>query len=222
MTDHLFDAPAPDLGVVPDDVTLSARVPATLRARYVQAAADRGIVLSDLVRAALDAYAVTGTAAAAGTPYSLDAARRQVLEHRADGVKCPCCGQLAREYRRALGSSSAAVIVLLHGIPSTGYVDLPAVLAERAPRLAGAGGYATLGKWWALLEQARGDRDDGSSRNGLWRLTELGRRWAAGAGTVPRYARLFDGELLGLEGPPVTVHEALGTRFDYRDLLAGR
>jgi antitoxin component of RelBE/YafQ-DinJ toxin-antitoxin module len=229
MSDHLFAMPHAAGGNVPDDVTLSARVPADLRARYVALAATRGVTLSDLVRAALEEAirdrtleVRPGAPRDVLAPYTLDAARRHVRQHRADGVKCPCCGQLAREYRRALGASSAAVVVLLHAVRTTGYVDLPALLAERAPRLAGAGGYATLGKWWGLLEQAPGARDDGSNRTGLWRITELGRRWADGAGTVQRYARLFDGELLGLEGPPITVHDALGTRFDYRELLAGQ
>ena len=56
-TDTLFDAGAPDPRVVPDDVTLSARVPAELRGVYVAEARRRGMTLSDVVREALGSYA---------------------------------------------------------------------------------------------------------------------------------------------------------------------
>lgn len=49
----LFDLDPDGRPVVPDDVTLSARVPAELRAAYLELAAERGCTLSDLVRDAL-------------------------------------------------------------------------------------------------------------------------------------------------------------------------
>ena len=83
------------------------------------------------------------------------------------------------------------------------------------------GGYGTLGHYWGLMEQADGQREDGSNRVGWWRLTMLGQEFVMRRTTVPQYARVYNGRCLGLVGDPVDIRTALGTKFNYDDLMRG-
>jgi hypothetical protein len=81
------------------------------------------------------------------------------------------------------------------------------------------GGYGTLGKYWGLIEQKPGVRDDGSNRVGWWRLTELGSQFVYEQATVPRYADIYNGRRLRLHGPAWSIRQALGSRFSYDELM---
>jgi hypothetical protein len=74
---------------------------------------------------------------------------------------------------------------------------------------------------WELIEEDDGERDDGSTRSGWWRVTPLGRLFILGEIKVPKYARIYDGRLLGFIGDPVSIQDALGARFDYGALMRG-
>jgi hypothetical protein len=142
---------------------------------------------------------------------------RERVEH---GERCPCCTQFAKVYRRALPSATARAMIALHRHSAPGeFVFLPPLLdaMHGTPAL---GGYATLGHFWGLLEQQPGEREDGSWRVGWWRLTPNGRAYVIGAlPAVPKYARIYDGRCLGLDGPPWSITDALGSKFDYRELM---
>lgn len=73
---------------------------------------------------------------------------------------------------------------------------------------------------WGLIEEEPIVRPDGG-RAGWWRITPFGQQFVLGNSTVPKYARLYDGRCLGLEGVPVTIRDCLGTKFNYADLMAG-
>lgn len=150
---------------------------------------------------------------------TLAEARANLLENRAEGVRCPCCDQFAKEYRRTLPSATARVMVELYR-RDEGYEFqfLPDIL-DQMTGTAHQGGYGTLGHYWGLMEQQPGERDDGSNRVGWWRLTPKGRSFIYGY-PVPRYARIYAGTLIGLEGPDWTIQQALGEPFNYRDLMA--
>lgn len=83
------------------------------------------------------------------------------------------------------------------------------------------GGYGTLAHWWGLMEHQPGDRDDGSWRNGHWRLTDSGREFVVGNLSVPKYVRLYNGKRLGLVGPSWSIRDALGKKFNYNELMNG-
>lgn len=154
---------------------------------------------------------------------TLGEARDLLRELVEDGARCPLCTQFAKVYKRRLPSSTARVMIAIHREHAgRDYVFLPDVLSRR--RLTGlalAGGYGTLAHHWGLIEQAPGERDDGSDHVGYWRLTELGERFVLCLARVPMYARIYDGRRLGLRGDPISIVDALGHRFDYRELMNG-
>jgi hypothetical protein len=76
-------------------------------------------------------------------------------------------------------------------------------------------------RYWGLIEEETDLRPDGG-RSGWWRLTPTGKDWVLNLSGVLKYALVYNGRCLGLSGQPVSIVDALGTRFDYRELMAGR
>jgi hypothetical protein len=150
----------------------------------------------------------------------LYAVREQVMEDRHAGTTCPACGQYAKVYRRKLTAATAAVLIRMYRMTTNDpltYIYLPSL------REVNKGGDVAKARYWNLIE-APPDvvRDDGSSRVGYWRLTDTGRGFVEMLCSVPMYAEVYNGELLGLDDSQyVTIRDVLGTRFDYRALMQG-
>lgn len=138
-------------------------------------------------------------------------------ERFAEGSACPCCGQLVRLYRRKLNSGMAALLVWLNRVaPDGGYVDVQA----RAPRrVIRAKDYCLL-IHWGLIEPAP-NLGGGRQGTGCWRITAAGRAFASGVTTVPSHALVFNGECRGLDGQRISIRQALGSHFDFDELIRG-
>ena len=81
------------------------------------------------------------------------------------------------------------------------------------------GGDVAKLKYWGLLEEAVDVAREDGGKTGVWRFTELGAAWVQGRTTVPKYAYVYNGHLRRLDGPPITIQQALGDRFNLRDLM---
>lgn len=145
---------------------------------------------------------------------------RDWLRTQADaGTTCPCCTQFVKVYKRSLPSASARVMLALwRNNGGHSFVYLPDLL-DTLKGTAHQGGYGTLSQHWGLIESRPGIRDDGSTRVGWWKLTELGVRFVTERATVPRYADIYNGRCLRRHGPPWSIRQALGTRFNYDELM---
>ena len=137
---------------------------------------------------------------------SLAAARSWLRERLPVGTRCPCCGQFAKVYRRKLNSGLAHALVAMYRAAGTGWMD-----TVRSPSVHSR--HVGMLQYWGLVEQAR-------ERNGVWRVTELGERFARREAEVPGYAVVYDGTLIRLDGNPVLITDALGDKFDYAELMA--
>lgn len=146
---------------------------------------------------------------------TLAQAQDWLREQLPEGADCPCCTQLAKIYRRKINSSMAYALITFyraHALcwghaPSTGDIS----------KLGGDWGQL---RRWGLIEELTVPRDDGG-RAGWWRVTEAGRLFVYRAHTVPKYVRLYDGKPMGFDGPEVDILDALGTKFNYYELMAG-
>ncbi len=138
-----------------------------------------------------------------------------VTEHAEDGADCPACGRWTKIYdHRTIHASMASQLIRLYRLAidtEDGWVHVPSAIRNQ-------GGDLVKARWWGLLVE-RPQRPGATRTSGYWHLTELGERYVLGQVTVPRWARVYGNELLGLHGPPRTVLDALGTRFDYRQLM---
>ena len=128
---------------------------------------------------------------------TLRAARDLLRERVRDGERCPCCKQLAKVYRRKLNSAMAYDAIRFYRATQPGeYAHRPTVAQA-------AGGDAGKLRYWKLLVEETERRDDGG-RSGWWCLTDDGRAFVEGRLRVPKYALLYDGRLLKLEGEGIT------------------
>lgn len=130
-----------------------------------------------------------------------------------DGHACPLCTRFAKVYRRKVTSSMARMLIRMYRAGGTDWVYLPSL------RDGNGAMDTTMTQYWGLIEEERVKREDGG-RAGWWRLTPLATRFVLGQATVPKYARIYDGRCLGLTGEPVTIHDCLGSKFNYRELMA--
>jgi hypothetical protein len=139
---------------------------------------------------------------------------RQWLRDRIDeGARCPCCTQYAQVYRWSLYSTATAMLIRLYRVGG-----IESFVESKSVKLPGQGGDATRLRFWGLVEQEPERRQDGG-RSGWWRVTDQGRLFVLGAITIPKYAYVFDGRCLRFDGPPVSIRDALGTRFDYSEMM---
>lgn len=140
-------------------------------------------------------------------------ARDWLVRNLGHGVMCPVCGQNAKVYRRKINSGMAKSLILIFRIAGEGWIHVRVIGAKSREE----------GKlaYWGLLEEQRAARPDGG-RAGYWRLTRRGVLYVRGQLAVPKYAVVYDGQCLSFEGPQVKIQDALGTEFNYADLMAGR
>lgn len=139
---------------------------------------------------------------------------KQWLRTRLDaGANCPLCGQHAKTYRRKINAGMARSLIHIYRIGGTGWVHVRAIGAQSREE----------GKlaYWGLLEEQRATGLHGG-RAGYWRLTPKGIAFVRGHLKVPKYVHVYDGRVLGFDGTQmVDIKDALGTKFNYTDLMNG-
>lgn len=154
--------------------------------------------------------------------------RRWLLDLRAEidaeldrgGMTCRACGQLARSYNRKLNSSMAAALCWLtrqsgDGTPWIDTVswDVPEYVrrSRELPRL----------KLWGLAEPKPVEPGSKKKTSGFWRITDKGRDFALGKVNVPSHARVWLDSVRenGFSEDRISVQDALGRHFDYRELM---
>lgn len=152
----------------------------------------------------------------------LGEARKRLRDVVDDGDTCPCCGQMAKVYRRTITASMARALakvqrvegVTPHARNEQGYVKVADFLTVNEladfPKL----------RYWGLIAQAPGTRDDGSPRVGYWRITPLGLAWLRGEDRVISHVRVYNGRSLGLDGDRWLSRDDV-RGFDYAALMAG-
>ena len=143
--------------------------------------------------------------------------REWLIERRDQGEQCPCCGQFAKVYRRKIHSTMARDLTQLWRAASYEWTHVPTALGSHGRSV---GDLAKMA-YWGLMEEMPAVREDGSSRSGWWRITNSGGKYVRGELYVSKYALVYDGKVLSLEGEQVGIRDALGTKFNYDDLMRG-
>lgn len=155
--------------------------------------------------------------------YTLDEAileiKRQTKEKMLEGTKCPCCGQLVRLWKQKIHSGMSAWLIMF--IQEFDKQDEEYLIWKHVAHNRGlwCGDYAKL-RYWGLIEQASND-DTAKKTSGQWRPTELGREFAMGNTTIPKYVYTYDTKALVFSNSQTTVKESLGSKFDYEELIKG-
>lgn len=125
-----------------------------------------------------------------------------------DGAKCPLCDQFSKVYKRKINSGMARALISMYRQCGTEWFHLPSVRTWTSRDEAALA-------YFGLIEQA-----GVGFAQGTWRVTPLGELFAKGQVRVHKYARVYDGRLLGLQGDLVDIKDALGDKFDYEELMS--
>lgn len=139
-------------------------------------------------------------------------AQEQLRELVDEGTRCPCCTQMAKVYKRTIHAKMARDLVRSYREVGTAWYHVPSVIT-------GHPGDLVKCRYWGLMQEDTEKRDDGG-RAGWWKITPTGEAFVLHQLAVPKYARLYDGRRLSLEGPNVTIVDCLGKKFNYSELMA--
>jgi hypothetical protein len=144
---------------------------------------------------------------------SLEEARTRLLVQIANGgVRCPCCQQFAKIYRRQINAGMAISLIRMFRRGGLEWMHIPTTISARS-REEGKLAY------WGLLEEATEPREDGG-RAGYWRVTVKGAAFITRGLRVPKYAKIYDGQLLELEADEmVNIRDCLGKKFELDELM---
>ena len=134
------------------------------------------------------------------------------------GIHCPCCGQWARKYVKAIGSPIARFLIRLY-LQQQKHNRFYTT-RELYPRDNKASTEGVLARYWGLIEVAE-VTNSGGAPVGSYRLTDMGRRFVVGSEYVPSHAHIYNGELLELSGDMRNIHTALTKKWDYNELMNG-
>ena len=145
---------------------------------------------------------------------TVDEAARWVRDNRDEGVTCPCCDQLAKVYRRPINSGMAVSLITMYRTARQEWQHIPTTIGGKSREEGKL-------RYWSLVEEQRTVKRDDGGRAGFWRVTDLGAAFVLGRVTVPKYARIYNKVCLALEGEQVTIQDALGTKFNYMELMHG-
>lgn len=144
---------------------------------------------------------------------TLTEAKDWLRERLDDGASCPLCTQHAKVYRRKINSGMARALIVQYRQVGREYAHTSSLcrFTHEAGQLS----------WWGLLEQETDRRPDGG-RSGYWRVTDKGEQFVRSLIPVEKYARIYDGRLLRLDGGEmVWITDSLGTKFNYQELMQG-
>lgn len=147
---------------------------------------------------------------------------REALERNLErGTHCPCCQQYARNYKRKLNSGMARSLIHIYNWYTQQKTRKPFLHVKdylRENALHNSHDW-TLLKYWDLLELKKEEREDGSSRNGYYRITQKGILFVEGKIKVWDHIYIYNNEVQGFSQDTLTIKQALGNKFDYAELM---
>lgn len=155
---------------------------------------------------------------------TVEAAKQFLRDNREEGAICPCCDQYVRLYRRKITSAMAYGLILPHRrsinfgdhwIHVENYLkslnDIPASIRGDIAKL----------RHFGLIEAKQEDREDGSSRNGYYRMTGRGMSFVRDTLSVPEAVFIYNNKVEGHSEDQINIHGALGNKFNYDELMNG-
>ncbi len=133
-------------------------------------------------------------------------------------VRCPVCDQNCKVYRRKLNTAMA--IYLMEIVKEFEHLREWVAVTSLNVYNSGyqRGDYAYL-RHWKLIE-AKPNQDDPSKRDsGMWRPPPAGMDFVHRRIMVPQHVYLYNNRLLRHGGPHIDIVKALGSPFDYKELM---
>lgn len=132
------------------------------------------------------------------------------------GYVCEHCGSYVKRYRRSFNSNMAMCLWLLYKFNVKGFIKVEEFLIANGRKRCGDFSYLVH---YRFLEKQSGKREDGSPRNGYYRLTSLGILFVEGKIKAHEKFYILHNQFMGFDGKEITLKEALGEKFNYDELM---
>ncbi len=136
---------------------------------------------------------------------------------KSDGYTCECCGQYVKEYKRRLYKGPTIALIRLYKLDKADPDNFHHILSIGATADKGVGDFAKA-RYWGLIEALPND-DDYKRTSGYWAITLRGKRFVQGRIRIPEYCHIFNSEARRFSGGKISIVDAVGTRFDYLELM---
>jgi len=133
------------------------------------------------------------------------------------GFICSSCGSYVRQYTRSVNASMALVLLLMWKHNKYDFFHVENWLKQIGQSGLRAD-YHKL-RFWGLIEAKIEAREDGSKRNGYYKITNEGVQFASRKTTVQSKAVILHNKLQYFEGEQISIIQALGKKFDYNQLM---
>ncbi len=132
------------------------------------------------------------------------------------GYKCPCCGSFIKQYVRKFNSNMATALLALYKHNVNGYVKLEEFLSEHGYKRCGDASYLVH---YRMLEKLKAKREDGSKKNGYYKLTSVGIMFIEGKTTAKEKFIIQQNRLVGFDGEDVGIKDILGVKFNFDEMM---
>lgn len=133
------------------------------------------------------------------------------------GYTCPHCNQFVKRYKRSFNANMALALIALHKYSKGEFVHLFDFCIKHCGGK--INGDAPKLQVYGFIEKMAGNREDGSPRNGMYRISDLGRQFVMGEITAPSHFFMFNNKCDAFIGRYITIVDALGKRFNYQELM---
>lgn len=128
-----------------------------------------------------------------------------------NGFYCDKCGSFNKMYRRKLNTNMATALIELYKNLGGDYVHLEDFLASRGLKRCGDASYL---RFYNFIEKKKGNREDGSSKNGFYRITGLGCLFVEKKITAKEIFLTLHNGLHGFQGKEIFIDEVPKFRYD--------
>lgn len=143
------------------------------------------------------------------------------------GDFCPCCNQFAKKYKRKMYATPCVWLICLYHLHCRKTFDEFFHITEIVQH-ASKGyrirlhGDSHKANYFGLIEEKPKDMDIENKRtSGFWRITERGIAFVKNELRIPKYALIYNSEVVGFEGDEVSIQDCLGVEFNYTELMNG-
>lgn len=146
-----------------------------------------------------------------------------------DGVKCPVCTRFVKLYSRSYSSAMAVFLIGLYKysiargfMGSIAHYHYIEVLKEA--KISTGGDYAK-NCFWGLMEPMAEDKEElekeGKKSSGYFKITDLGVDFVTGKIKIPAKVNILLNQSKSFSDKDISIEDALGTKFDYYELMKG-
>jgi len=135
-----------------------------------------------------------------------------------EGVRCPCCEQFVKIYKRRINCQMAKSLIDLYFMPGARNGKWYHRVDFKDDRFAGGGDFAKL-RYWNLVEEKPNLEDVDKKCSGMWKITKDGMDFVVGRLQVPKYVHVYNTKVYDKSGDMIGITTALGTKFSYRELM---